>query len=288
MNAVSKSAAGAREVQQRYVEALREWPVANEQLRVPTREGETFIIASGASDAPPLVLPHGTGINSIMWMGDIAEMSKHHRVYAVDLIGEPGLSAPSRPPLDSDAYALWLDDVMDALDLPRAALVGASLGGWLAVDYATRRPRRAARLVLLCPGGIGRQRYGFVFTALLMMMFGSRGRYKALRILLGVDLRKGDPDFQQFGQFMTLILKHFRGRTEKLPIFSEESLRKLEMPVLAIIGGRDAIFDSADTKRRLQACVPHAEIRYLPDAGHGLLKQSDAVLDFLHRTADAV
>lgn len=39
----------------------------------------------------------------------------HFRVFAVDLIGDAGLSAPSRPPLESDAHALWLNDVMDGL-----------------------------------------------------------------------------------------------------------------------------------------------------------------------------
>jgi len=287
MSAVFKSEAGAREVRERYLEALEDWPVASEQLRVPTREGETFVVASGPEDAPPLVLFHGTAINSIMWLGDVAALSKEHRVYAVDLIGEPGLSAPSRPPLDGEAHALWLDDVMGTLKLTRATLIGASLGGWLAVDYATRRPDRASRLVLLCPGGIGRQKYGFLLRALPLMLLGDRGRRHALGILLGLDLRKAPPELQRFGAFMTLIMRHFRGRAEKLPVFSDESLRRLDMPVLAVLGGRDVIFDSADTKRRLEAFVPQAEIRYLPDAGHGLLDQRDAVTDFLHRTSNA-
>jgi pimeloyl-ACP methyl ester carboxylesterase len=78
------------------------------------------------------------------------------------MIGEPGLSAPSRPRLASDAYALWLDDVLHELGVARASLVGVSLGGWLALDYATRRPERVERLALLCPGGVGKQRASFL------------------------------------------------------------------------------------------------------------------------------
>jgi hypothetical protein len=47
-----------------------------------------------------------------MWMADVAAWAAHFRVYAIDMIGEPGLSARSRPPLHSEAHALWLDDVM--------------------------------------------------------------------------------------------------------------------------------------------------------------------------------
>jgi hypothetical protein len=47
-----------------YRELLTKWPVPNEQLTVPTSQGDTFVIASGAPDAPPLILLHGTGSNS--------------------------------------------------------------------------------------------------------------------------------------------------------------------------------------------------------------------------------
>jgi len=47
--------------------------------------------------------------------------------------------------LASDAYAGWLDDVLDQLGLERTALVGVSLGGWLAFDYAIRRHYRPRR-----------------------------------------------------------------------------------------------------------------------------------------------
>jgi pimeloyl-ACP methyl ester carboxylesterase len=52
--------------------------------------------ACGQPDAPPLVLLHGAGFNSISWMGDVATWAQRFRVFAVDIIGHPGLSAPTR------------------------------------------------------------------------------------------------------------------------------------------------------------------------------------------------
>src|SRR5579863_6204555 len=127
MRAIYKSAEGERAVRERYLEMLKRWPVPNQQLRVQTREGETFIVASGDQNAPPLLLLHGSVANSAMWMGDIAAWAAHFRVYAVDLIGDAGLSAPSRPALASEAHALWLDDVLRALSLTRVSMVGMSL-----------------------------------------------------------------------------------------------------------------------------------------------------------------
>jgi hypothetical protein len=52
-------------------------------LHVPTREGETFIIACGDENAPPLMLLHGSAANSAMWMRDVAAWAAYFRVYAI-------------------------------------------------------------------------------------------------------------------------------------------------------------------------------------------------------------
>ncbi len=218
---IYKTEAGGREILRRYDDVLAQWPVRAGQLRLPTREGETFVLTCGVKDAPPLLLFHGSGTNTAMWMGDVAMWAKHFRVYAVDLIGEPGHSAPSRPPLDSEAYALWLDDVLEGLGVERAAVVGASLGGWLAVDYATRRPHRVERLALLCPGGIGRQKFGFVLKALLYKPFGQWGMHRTLKAVAGIDVR----ETPEFAEYMALTFTEFLPRRDRLPVFSDEALR---------------------------------------------------------------
>jgi len=281
MKSIYKSTEGERAVRERYLEILKYWPVPNQQLRVPTREGETFVVACGDEAAPALLLLHGGMANSAMWMGDVAAWAAHFRVYAVDVIGEAGLSAPSRPALASEAYALWLDDVMQALSLTRASVVGVSLGGWLALDYATRRPERVESLALLCPAGVGRQKIGIVFKTIPLRMLGPWGRRKAAELILGRPPANPPPAVQYFLQFIALIHKHLRPRIVKLPVFSDAALRRLSMPVLAILGGKDVLIDSTETKQRLERNVPLAEIRYLPEAGHLIPKQTAPILDFL-------
>ena len=283
MSGIYKSEAGRRAVEERYRAFLAHWPVPSEQLLLPTREGETFVVACGPQDAPSLLLFHGSGANAVMWMGDVGSWSRYFRVYAVDMIGEPGLSAPSRPPLDSEAHALWLDDVMKGLALMRASFVGVSLGGWLALDYATRRPQRVEKLVLLCPAGVGRQK-NFLLKAFPLLFLGRWGRKRMREMVLGRAPANPPAQMRAFGEFMSLIFENFRPRMAKLPIFSDGALTRLTMPVLAILGGKDVLLDSAATKRRLERTVPQAEIRYLPDAGHLLREQTATILEFLYRS----
>ena len=284
MSNIYKSPAGELAIRTRYLDFLKRWPAPNEHLRVPTREGETFIVACGDKTAPPLLLLHGSAANSAMWMFDVAAWAAHFRVYAIDMIGEPGLSAPSRPPLDSDAHALWLDDVLQGLQVKSASIVGVSLGGWLALDYATRRTERVESLALLCPGGVGRQKIGILFQGLLLKMFGSWGTRKLREKVLGRAPANLPPRIQEFVDFVSLIHQHFLPRRVKLPIFSDEALRRLRMPVLAILGAKDVMLDSADTRQRLARNLPHADIRYLPDAGHFIPRQTATILEFLTTT----
>lgn len=268
----------------RYTEFLKYWPQPNAQLRLPTRHGETFVISSGPPDAPPMVLLHGAVANSTSWLGDAAAWSQHFRVYAVDVIGEPGFSAPSRPDLASDAYAAWLDEVLAGLGVTRCALVGISLGGWLALDYATRRPDRVRALALLCPGGVGAQRN--LLWVLPLLLLGKWGRAQVMRRLGGAAVtRAGEPSaaLKAFAEFQDEITASFRPRRVRLPRFADDALRSLTMPALFVLGARDAILDSAGTRRRLARLMPHAEIVWLPDEGHFLVRHGATLGAFLQR-----
>ncbi|MFI9051951.1 alpha/beta fold hydrolase [Streptomyces sp. NPDC053427] len=268
---------GAAAVRRQYQEALDGWPVSAQQVRVPTREGETFVLVSGPPDAPPLVLLHGSGANASMWGEDITSWAGHFRTYAVDIVGEPGLSAPSRPTLNSEAPARWLDDVLDGLGLENVPVVAASLGGWFAVDYAIRRPARVARLALLGPGGLGRQRTGRILRALLVRPFGRWGARRSVRSLTGLD----SPRDEAVLEGVMLTFAHFRPRRERLPVFPDVALRGLAIPVQVTVGARDAMFDSRETARRVRHCLPHAEVHVLPGTGHAVLGRTDSVLGFL-------
>lgn len=281
MKAIYKSTEGERLVLSRYQAFLKFWPVPNEQLRVPTSQGETFVVASGPPDAPALLLLHGGAANSAMWMGEVAAFARCFRVYCIDIIGEAGLSALARPPLASEAHAVWLDDVLNHLGVARTSIVGISLGGWLALDYAIRHPTRVERVAVLCPGGIGRQKVGIVVATLVSRMFGKRGKRWLMERILGRAPVDPPPPVKAFIDFVALIHRHFRTRMVKLPVFSDSALASLRVPLLAIVGARDVLLDSAQTKRRLDKLVPSAQVVCLPEAGHLIAGQTTRVLEFL-------
>lgn len=271
------STAGADDVARRYRAMLDSWPVPSEKRRVSTRAGETHVVTSGPANAPALVLLHGSGSHAGTWIGDIATWAREFRVHAVDMLGEPGGSDPVRLPLDTDALASWLDEVLDALDVAHTSFVGMSLGGWTALDYAIRRPTRVDKLVLLCPGGIGRQTMGWLPKALLLRAFGKRGRRRTAQMVTGLHTASAAPVLDD----VVRIFAHFKPRTERLPIFSDDDLRGISIPVQVIVGDRDVMMDSAETASRVRKSIADASVTVLPDTGHAVVGQTDTVMRFL-------
>jgi pimeloyl-ACP methyl ester carboxylesterase len=277
---IFRSEQGATEVLNRYKDYLRLWPIPNKHLYIPTRQGKTFVVASGSTSAPPIILLHGTMSNAGSWMHEVVTLAKEFRVYAVDIIGDAGLSAPSRPPFASDAHALWLGDVLDGLGLRSASLIGTSLGGGVALDFAIRRPERVASLVLLCPGGVANK--SIIWWALPLLLLGSWGARKVRERIIGKFPPPDTDEAKKLAELTDLTFKNMVPRTE-LPSFTDEQLKRLIMPVLVLLGGRDVTMDSNRIKQRFEAHVQRAEILLEPDAGHYLGDQSIAMAQFLRR-----
>jgi pimeloyl-ACP methyl ester carboxylesterase len=276
---IYRSESGRQVVEGQYRRVLERWPGACEQRMVSTRQGDTFVVVSGNPSAESLVLLHGSGTNSASWMRDAPTWAQHHRVYAIDVIGEPGLSAPSRPPLASSAYAEWLDDVWAGLGIEQASVVGISLGGWLALDFAIRRSNRVASLSLISPAGIGAQNHLLLLKVGLLRLFGRWGLVKSLELVSG----RRDALPKPLVDALLVVFHHFRPRMERIPRFTDADLASLPMPVQVIVGSDDALLNSKETRDRVEQCVRHASVISVENAGHILPPQTVAVAEFLKR-----
>jgi pimeloyl-ACP methyl ester carboxylesterase len=66
-----------------------------------------------------------------------------------------------------------------------------------------------------------------------------------------------------------------------LPVFRDKALRNLTMPVLAVVGAKDVVFNSTTIRRRLRTCVDGARLIWRETAGHSLTDQTTAIREFL-------
>ena len=120
-----------------------------------------------------------------------------------------------------------------------------------------------------------------LFLPLLFM--GGWGRRKMRERILGRAQSISSPMINEIGDFISLVFTHFRPRTGKLPIFSDKALGALTMPVMAVVGAKDALLNSQQTKSRLERNLRNADVRLLPDAGHLIRDQTKPISAFLMR-----
>ena len=103
---------------------------------------------------PVLLLVHGIGQDSSTWSQVLPDLARDHVVIAPDLLGH-GASAKPRADYAVGAYACGLRDLLTVLGVDRVTVVGHSLGGGVAMQFAYQFPERCERLVLVSSGGAG-------------------------------------------------------------------------------------------------------------------------------------
>jgi pimeloyl-ACP methyl ester carboxylesterase len=275
-NTIFKSETGKEEIMSFYNSVLKTWPVKYETITIPTRHGNTFIIASGYKNLQPLILLHGAASNATSWIGDIEKLSQYFRVYSVDIIGDPGKSDPNRPSYQGLGYAEWLWDVINGLEIKKASIAGISQGGWTALRFATCYPAFVDKLILLTPAGIVPTNISFLLKAIFLTSFGKAGARRLNRIVFS-----NQPVHPDAIRFMDLIMEHFKSRIEKEYIFSDQELKKLDMPVLLIGGKMDVIRSCEKIAARLRKNILKFETILIPDLGHVLINLSDRMTPFL-------
>ncbi len=123
--------------------------------RAITLNGERVVYRI-AGVGPVLMLVHGMAGSSETWRHVMPALAEHFTVLAPDLLGQ-GESDKPRGDYSLGAHANLLRDLLDALGHERATVVGQSLGGGVAMQFAYQFPERCERLVLVSSGGLGRE-----------------------------------------------------------------------------------------------------------------------------------
>ena len=267
-------------IRERYMVLMEHYPVPYKTHKLPTSQGETFVIESGAPNSPTDVLLHGSMSNSLMWLNEVSKWQSDFHIYAIDIIGEPGLSADSRPDLESSSYAQWLDEVLNQLDISRASIIGTSLGGWFGLDYTIRSPEKVEKLVLVSPGGVGKQK-SILWWVIPLSLMGERGKAKVRELMVGNQSATHSELGLKLAEFLAEIPRHFNPRLDKLPLFSDEQLSGIEAPVMAVVGGKDMMLDARMMRDRLASNIADLTLDFLPDARHFPGDRSGPIKAFL-------
>lgn len=261
-----------------YDRAMAECPEPDGVFNVETRHGITRVYRYG-SDGPAMALLPGLMATSACYAALLPALSERHAVYTIDTLGEAGGSVQTAPFKDIRDRVGALDDVFESLGLTSVHLVGGSTGGWHAVNQAIHAPGRLASIGLLDATTVSAPfaRKVFWYGAPAAMLDSERLWRRFLTWSAGEDI------FDQPAARLVLAgIRSYRARIPFQVCPGEEALRSIELPTLALFGGRSAVHDPAAAATRFESLLPHADVEILPDAGHYLYlrpEDRDLIID---------
>lgn len=268
-----------------YAEKLARWPVPYQERWLDTRWGATHLLVSGPADAPALLLLPGLAVTALMWLPNIAAISRHFRCFAVDVIGDYGrstLANPRRAIRTGRGYTHWLIDLLDGLEIAQTHLLGASNGGYAALNLAADAPQRVARLALLAPSGLNLTTREILPKIFHYLLFPNQNNRETLINWFIGD----DPDVRK--AFYQQMWWGLQGRP-KVPVpirFPAWKLKRISAPTLLVLGENDPAIPAAAARQRVETHLPQTETIILPGVSHVLNYQAprvieEAVIEFL-------
>jgi pimeloyl-ACP methyl ester carboxylesterase len=239
-----------------------------------------------AGSGPVLLLIHGMAGTYENWQAVIEPLSRHHTVIAPDLPGH-GASAPGGGDYSLGALASGLRDLLIALGHDRATLVGHSLGGGIAMQFAYQFPEITERLVLVSSGGLGREVSPVLRAAALpgadLFIAATAGPGRAAGFALGRGLaaigRRPSTDVAEVARgYASLADPHRRAAflatlravvsTEGQRVDAADRLYLAEgIPVLIVWGEHDPIIPASHGEHAHQA-IPGSRLEIFDGVGH--------------------
>lgn len=247
---ISHSSPSQKSYFEAYDKALKHWGIAYEELYVPTSKGIAHVVTSGPKNGTPIVLLHGMGASSTMWYTNARELSKKYRLFAIDVLIEPGKSQKTGKIKNLDALNPWFEEIFTALQLDSFYIMGPSRGGWLAVNIALHTNKEIRGLVLLSPVQtfIWVPPSWDVVKNMLNVFYPREERLARTMETLTKDPNKINEDYlnqYRLGRKMDTLNKFI----PQMKPFSHKELRSLEMPILVLVGDDDMLNNERSIKK---------------------------------------
>ena len=246
--------------------------------------GNLVRYAQAGTTGPVVCLIHGIASRAAQWEQVMATLGDHYRVIAPDLLGH-GLSAKPRGDYSLGAQACGVRDLLAALGHDRVTLVGHSLGGGIAMQFAYQFPERVERLALVNAGGLGPDVSPFLRAAtlpgaelVLPLIAGplvrkvGRGFDRVIGTLLPKGLHEallgfgslGDPATRQAFIHTARSVIDIRGQR----VDGRDRLYlATDLPLLVVWGAKDAIIP-VEHGLGVGAAVPSARVEVFDASGH--------------------
>jgi pimeloyl-ACP methyl ester carboxylesterase len=262
-----------------------DWPAHQRWVEVDGTPANVVEIGSG----PPLLFVHGLSGCWQNWLENMPHFARTHRAIAVDLPGF-GASPMPREEISIPGYARFLEGVCDALSIDAAAVVGNSMGGYVAAELAIASPQRVERLMLVSAAGITAehlQRDSIMAGARVVAAIATRAAARHAWYARRPGLRRVALSFvvrhpERLSAPLAHELMSGSGKPGFLPAMDaivahriSERLPQIACPTFVVWGEDDRVIPVRDAGR-FATLIPDVRVEILPDTGHVAMLEQPA------------
>ncbi|MGU3432369.1 alpha/beta fold hydrolase [Actinomycetes bacterium M1A6_2h] len=252
-----------------YDRVLAKWPVPVESVDLESQWGTTHVNICGPTDGVPIVLLPGGGATSTVWFANVAALSRQHRVFAVDPIGQPGRSTVGSTPIENVGnLMLWLGGVLDGLMLGAVDVVGHSYGAMISLAFALDAPDRVNALTLLdpnsCFAGMS-PRYLAHAVPLLV-----RPTYQRQRSLIEWETGGAaiDPDWLDLQARGAADFRSAKTVVPRRP--TAQALSRMPSTTV-FLAEKSKVHNASRIAETIRSTLPHIETVMVPDCTHHMM-----------------
>jgi 2-hydroxy-6-oxonona-2,4-dienedioate hydrolase len=257
-----------------------------ELREVPFRQAWTDVagvstryVEAGDPAAPAVVMLHGTGGHWETWAANLGPLSQHFRCVALDMVGN-GFSAKPDYDYEIDVYAGHVTALMDTLGIEKAALIGTSLGSWVAARMALDHPDRVEKLIMCSPAGLIGTKSNMARIRAERTRAVEDPSWESIRAMfvnLIAEERNRVPDVIALRQAIyrlpetkrvidhVLILQDPDVRQRNL--LTEQEWASIKAPAMLVASGKDHN-EYENTAQRVAKLIPGARLLEMPEVRH--------------------
>lgn len=250
-----------------------------ERIELSTSLGKTHVwgLNTQEEDLETLIIFPGARTTSLIWDFDkgLENLNYPMKIFLVEPNGLPNLSEGKTPDIQTLDYGRWANEVLDALDIEKAFIAGASFGGLICIKLAIVNPEKVKAMFLLNPGclqpfSLSLKNLYFNLLPIIkpteenVKKFLNKAIFSKPNHQLSAHSEKMLVDYEVFA------ISRYDDKTQK-PYFMEKELKKAKVETYLVLGDQDLLFP---LQKSIENAIRHLkhlkEIRVFQNVGHGI------------------
>ena len=255
MQSLYKSEFGKNEILNLYNQKLKELGIEYTYKVIDTDFGKTNIIVAGDSTKPPLIIIHGSNGCAPIALETYPTLSKKFQIFAIDVLAQPNKSAETRLSMKDNSYGLWINELINKLELKNVTMAGFSFGGLIILKTLIQNESNIKEVFLSAPAFIvnGNPLIALFKIFIPMKRYIKTQKTKYLEKFLESLFSEKD-EFAH--NYLSKVFLYFNMDFSPVPVIKNEEALFIKTPITLIVAKKDIIFPGVKMMKRANKIFP--------------------------------